>query len=235
MNGSEKHYLERLLDPEDRDMIEKEEHFSQVMMMYSCAIREVQTKLEVLNDDLKSRYQRNPIHSIKSRIKKPVSLAKKLRKKGLPVSVDSIKGNINDVAGVRVICSFVDDIYTVAEMLARQDDINVLMVKDYIRCPKVNGYRSYHMIIEVPVFFSDRRENMRVEVQIRTIAMDFWASLDHQMKYKKDVEDASEISDELKECAEVIAQTDLKMLALRRKIEDRESRENPLKFDKDLP
>ena len=127
------------------------------------------------------------------------------------------------------------DIYTVAEMLARQDDINVLMVKDYIRCPKVNGYRSYHMIIEVPVFFSDRRENMRVEVQIRTIAMDFWASLDHQMKYKKDVEDASEISDELKECAEVIAQTDLKMLALRRKIEDRESRENPLKFDKDLP
>ena len=98
MNGSEKHYLERLLDPEDRDMIEKEEHFSQVMMMYSCAIREVQTKLEVLNDDLKSRYQRNPIHSIKSRIKKPVSLAKKLRKKGLPVSVDSIKGNINDVA-----------------------------------------------------------------------------------------------------------------------------------------
>ena len=156
MNGSEKHYLERLLDPEDRDMIEKEEHFSQVMMMYSCAIREVQTKLEVLNDDLKSRYQRNPIHSIKSRIKKPVSLAKKLRKKGLPVSVDSIKGNINDVAGVRVICSFVDDIYTVAEMLARQDDINVLMVKDYIRCPKVNGYRSYHMILKMLCHFRHR-------------------------------------------------------------------------------
>ena len=127
MNGSEKHYLERLLDPEDRDMIEKEEHFSQVMMMYSCAIREVQTKLEVLNDDLKSRYQRNPIHSIKSRIKKPVSLAKKLRKKGLPVSVDSIKGNINDVAGVRVICSFVDDIYTISEMLTSQTDITLII------------------------------------------------------------------------------------------------------------
>ena len=206
--------------------------FRELNMRYACAIREVKTKLEVLNDDLAVRNQRNPIQS---RVKKPESIIEKLHRRGFPISVESVRENLYDVAGIRVICSFVDDIYTVAEMLARQDDINVLMVKDYIRCPKVNGYRSYHMIIEVPVFFSDRRENMRVEVQIRTIAMDFWASLDHQMKYKKDVEDASEISDELKECAEVIAQTDLKMLALRRKIEDRESRENPLKFDKDLP
>ena len=204
--------------------------FRELNMRYACAIREVKTKLEVLNDDLAVRNQRNPIQMIKSRVKKPESIIEKLHRRGFPISVESVRENLYDVAG-----SFVDDIYTVAEMLARQDDINVLMVKDYIRCPKVNGYRSYHMIIEVPVFFSDRRENMRVEVQIRTIAMDFWASLDHQMKYKKDVEDASEISDELKECAEVIAQTDLKMLALRRKIEDRESRENPLKFDKDLP
>ena len=195
--------------------------------------REVKTKLEVLNDDLAIRNQRNPIQMIKSRVKKPESIIEKLHRRGFPISVKSVRENLYDVAGIRVICSFVDDIYTVAEMLARQDDINVLMVKDYIRCPKVNGYRSYHMIIEVPVFFSDRKENMRVEVQIRTIAMDFWASLDHQMKYKKDVEDASEISEELKECAEVIAQTDLKMLSLRRKIEDRESKENLLQFDKD--
>ena len=207
--------------------------FQELNMRYTCAIREVKTKLEVLNDDLAIRNQRNPIQMIKSRVKKPESIIEKLHRRGFPISVKSVRENLYDVAGIRVICSFVDDIYTVAEMLARQDDINVLMVKDYIRCPKVNGYRSYHMIIEVPVFFSDRKENMRVEVQIRTIAMDFWASLDHQMKYKKDVEDASEISEELKECAEVIAQTDLKMLSLRRKIEDRESKENLLQFDKD--
>ena len=207
--------------------------FRELNMRYTCAIREVKTKLEVLNDDLAIRNQRNPIQMIKSRVKKPESIIEKLHRRGFPISVKSVRENLYDVAGIRVICSFVDDIYTVAEMLARQDDINVLMVKDYIRCPKVNGYRSSHMIIEVPVFFSDRKENMRVEVQIRTIAMDFWASLDHQMKYKKDVEDASEISEELKECAEVIAQTDLKMLSLRRKIEDRESKENLLQFDKD--
>ena len=198
--------------------------FRELNMRYTCAIREVKTKLEVLNDDLAIRNQRNPIQMIKSRVKKPESIIEKLHRRGFPISVKSVRENLYDVAGIRVICSFVDDIYTVAEMLARQDDI---------RCPKVNGYRSYHMIIEVPVFFSDRKENMRVEVQIRTIAMDFWASLDHQMKYKKDVEDASEISEELKECAEVIAQTDLKMLSLRRKIEDRESKENLLQFDKD--
>ena len=202
--------------------------FRELNMRYTCAIREVKTKLEVLNDDLAIRNQRNPIQMIKSRVKKPESIIEKLHRRGFPISVKSVRENLYDVAGIRVICSFVDDIYTVAEMLARQDDINVLMVKDYIRCPKVNGYRSYHMIIEVPVFFSDRKENMRVEVQIRTIAMDFWASLD-----QKDVEDASEISEELKECAEVIAQTDLKMLSLRRKIEDRESKENLLQFDKD--
>ena len=150
--------------------------FRELNMRYACAIREVKTKLEVLNDDLAVRNQRNPIQMIKSRVKKPESIIEKLHRRGFPISVESVRENLYDVAGIRVICSFVDDIYTVAEMLARQDDINVLMVKDYIRCPKVNGYRSYHMIIEVPVFFSDRRENMRVEVQIRTIAMDFWAS-----------------------------------------------------------
>ena len=170
---------------------------------------------------------------IKSRVKKPASIVEKLKRRGHPVSVNSIVEHLDDVAGVRVICSFVDDIYTIAEMLARQDDVNVLMVKDYIRSPKVNGYRSYHMIIEIPVFFSDRKQKIRVEVQIRTIAMDFWASLDHQMKYKKNLDDSGEISEELKECAEVIAQTDMRMLNIRRKIEEKECPDKLLRFDRD--
>lgn len=206
--------------------------FQELMMMYSCAIRTVKAKLEVLNDDLAVRKQRNPIEMIKSRVKKPSSIVEKLKRRGHPVTVRSVRENLDDVAGVRVICSFVDDIYTVANMLARQDDVNVLVVKDYIRCPKVNGYRSYHMIIEVPVFFSDQKEKMRVEVQIRTIAMDFWASLDHQMKYKKDLYDSEEISGELRECAEIIAQTDRRMQAIRQKIEDMENPMAPYQLDK---
>lgn len=204
------------------NFIGEAKQFRELMMMYMCAIREVKTKLEVLNDDLAVRNQRNPIQMIKSRVKKPLSILEKPQRRGCPLTVKSISENLYDVAGLRVICSFVDDIYLVAEMLAHQDDVNVKMVKDYIRCPKVNGYRSYHMIIEIPVFFSDRKENMQVEVQIRTIAMDFWASLDHQMKYKRNLDDSEEISDELRACAEIIAQTDLKMLSIRQKIEDKE-------------
>ncbi len=194
--------------------------FQRVIMMYSCAIREVKTKLEVLNDDLSVRNQRNPIEMIKSRVKKPLSIVDKLKRRGYPITVESMVGHLDDVAGVRVICSFVDDIYTVADMLVRQDDVTVIAVKDYIKNPKPNGYRSYHLILEVPVFFSDEKKNMRVEVQIRTIAMDFWASLDHQLKYKKDiVKDSRLISEELRQCAEIIADTDQRMLAIRKKIE----------------
>ncbi|MDO5416669.1 MAG: GTP pyrophosphokinase family protein [Lachnospiraceae bacterium] len=193
--------------------------FQQIMMMYTCAIREVKTKLEVLNDELSVRNQRNPIEMIKSRIKKPESIVEKLHRRGLPITLESVVDNLDDVAGIRVICSFVDDIYEVADMLIRQDDIHVIAIKDYIKNPKKNGYRSYHMIIEIPVFFSDRKKPMRVEVQIRTIAMDFWASLDHQLKYKKEFGDGPEISLELKKCADVIAQTDEKMLDIRKRIE----------------
>lgn len=201
-------------------MISQARQFQQVMMMYTCAIREVKTKLEVLNDELSVRNQRNPIEMIKSRVKKPMSIVEKLQRKGLPISLEAMVDNLDDVAGIRVICSFVDDIYDVADMLVRQDDIKVVAVKDYIKHPKSNGYRSYHMIVEIPVFFSDRKKPMRVEVQIRTIAMDFWASLDHQLKYKKSfIDDNGEISEELKQCAEVIAGTDVKMLEIRKKIE----------------
>ena len=195
--------------------------FQELMMMYSCAIREMRTKLEVLNDELSVHHQRNPIEFITSRVKKPLSIVEKLHRYGVPVSVESVEKNLNDVAGVRVICSFIDDIYTVADMLLRQDDITLIKKKDYIEHPKGNGYRSLHLIIEIPVFFSNQKKNMRVEVQIRTIAMDFWASVDHQLKYKQDIEDvenADELSAELKECADIIAQTDARMQAIKNKI-----------------
>ena len=199
--------------------IHQAREFQQAMMMYACAIREVKTKLEVLNDELSVKNQRNPIEMIKSRVKKPMSILEKLQRRGFEVSLESMRENLDDVAGIRIICSFLDDIYEVAEMLVRQDDVKVIAVKDYIKNPKPNGYRSYQLIIEVPVLFSECKRYMRVEVQIRTIAMDFWASLDHQLKYKKSLRDDSEISQELKQCADVIAQTDEKMLAIRQKIE----------------
>ena len=217
----ENYYLARLLDEDDKGILEREARFNQIMMMYSCGIREVTTKLEVLNDDLKARYQRNPIHSIKSRIKSPVSIAKKLKKKGISICVESIQDNLNDVAGVRVICSFIDDIYTITEMLTSQTDITLVKLKDYIEHPKPNGYRSLHLIIEVPVFFADRMRPMRVEVQIRTIAMDYWASLDHQLRYKKDDLDEQiriEMEKKLKHCADVISETDMEMLDIRKNI-----------------
>ncbi len=203
------------------EWIDQAQRFQQIMMMYSGAIRTVKGKLEVLNDELSVKNQRNPIELIKSRVKKPLSVVEKLRRRGLPVSLDSMMENLDDVAGVRIICSFIDDIYEVAEMLTNQDDVTVIAIKDYIKHPKPNGYRSYHMIIEIPVFFSDGKKSMRVEVQIRTMAMDFWASLDHQLKYKKEwIDNDAEIGEELRQCADVIAQTDLTMLRIRRNIEE---------------
>ncbi len=199
--------------------LEQMQQYQEMMMMYRCAIREVQTKLEILNDAMSVRYQRNPINFIKSRVKSPVSIMNKLERKGLETTLESIEENLNDVAGIRVVCHFVDDIYDVAQMLARQDDLKVLEVKDYIKNPKPNGYRSYHMIVEIPVFLPKIKKPMRVEVQIRTIAMDFWASLDHQLRYKKDIENPEEISRELKACAEVISSTDYQMQEIRKKIE----------------
>lgn len=194
--------------------------FQEMMMRYQCAILEVQTKLQVLNNDMSVRYSRNPIEFVKTRIKSPQSIADKLKRNGLEINVDNMVNTLNDVAGVRVVCSFVDDIYEVANMLSRQSDIKVIQVKDYIKNPKENGYRSYHMIIEIPVFFSDKTMNMRVEIQIRTIAQDFWASLEHELRYKKDIEWSKEIGEELRDCAEVINKTDRKMMAIRNHIDE---------------
>ena len=193
-------------------------NFSDILMMYQCAIREVRIKFEILNDDLALHNNRNPIEMIKSRVKKPQSILEKLKRRGLELSIPSVLENLNDVAGIRVICSFVDDIYKVAEMFTRQDDVTLLQVKDYIKNPKPNGYKSYHMIVSVPVFLSDNMINTKVEIQIRTIAMDFWASLEHGMKYKKDMPEAEEVIAELKSCADIIAATDLRMQAINERI-----------------
>ena len=205
------------VDIESEDL-EKLKEFEKVMMMYSCAIREVRTKFEVLNDEFSVANNRNPIEMIKSRVKKPMSIINKLKRKNLEISIDSIREYINDVAGIRVICSFIDDIYEVARMLANQDDIAVLEIKDYIQNPKPNGYRSYHMIIEIPVFFSNKKQKIKVEVQLRTIAMDFWASLEHSMKYKKEIENAEKIQDELKKCADLVHEADVMMQNIKRQM-----------------
>ena len=215
---------ESRLNTETNEELELEQRiksFANLMMMYGCAIREVKTKLQVLDDEFSVRYKRNPIATIKSRIKKPASIYRKLKKYGLEPTEENILNGLHDVAGVRVICSFIDDIYMVAALLANQDDITVLKVKDYIKEPKENGYRSYHMIVEIPVFFSKGKTPMRVENQIRTIAMDFWASLEHQLRYKKNIEEVEgheEISRRLFECADTIAQTDRQMQEIKRMI-----------------
>ena len=211
---------ERNIPVDAENLFEKFSNFQQIMMIYNCALREVRTKFEVLNDDLSVKNSRNPIEMIKTRIKKPESIAQKLYRKGYDISIDSILTNLNDVAGIRIICSFVDDIYEVSEMFIKQDDVKLIEIKDYIKNPKPNGYRSYHMIVEIPVFFADRKQMVKVEVQFRTIAMDFWASLEHQIKYKKDIEKPEDIIAELKECADTIAETDLKMIEIRKKITD---------------
>ncbi|MDD3409517.1 MAG: GTP pyrophosphokinase family protein [Eubacteriales bacterium] len=194
-------------------------NYKELMMMYTCAMKEIQTKFEVLNTEFKVRYQRNPISAITTRLKKTSSITEKLARQGEAFSLENIEGKLSDVAGVRVICSYIDDIYTIAEALLRQDDITLVTRKDYIANPKPNGYRSLHLIVKVPVFFADQKKEMKVEVQIRTIAMDFWASLEHQLKYKQEVPDQQRLVAELKECADVIHATDQRMLAIRGDIE----------------
>lgn len=205
-----------------RKMVGTMVDYKEMRMRYSCAIKEVRTKFDVLNSEFNVRYQRNPITSINSRLKSSASIMEKLSRKGLSFTVENVEENLFDVAGIRVVCSYVDDIYVLAEALAQQDDITVIRRKDYIRNPKPNGYRSYHMIVSVPVFFSDQTREIAVEVQIRTIAMDFWASLEHQLKYKQEVPDQEEIVKSLTECAEQIALIDEQMWRVRRKIESSE-------------
>ena len=198
---------------------ERIEEMNETLLIYRSAIKEVKTKLDILDDELKIRRKRNPIEYMKSRVKTPGSIMDKLQRKGLEMCINSAKENLNDIAGIRVICSFVGDIYDIAEMLKRQDDIRLIEEKDYIKNPKPNGYRSLHLVVEVPIFFSDHEELVRVEVQIRTIAMDFWASLEHKLYYKTLGESPVHITNDLKECADVIASTDMRMQDIQREVE----------------
>lgn len=192
--------------------------YAELMAYYRCALMEVETKFNVLDEEFSLQFDRNPIESIKGRIKRPNSIHKKLLKYGLDVSIDNIKNNINDIAGIRVVCSFLDDVYVLADALLKQDDITLIEKKDYIKNPKENGYRSLHLIVGVPIFLSHEKRMMNVEIQLRTIAMDFWASLEHQLRYKKDFVYTDEMLRELKECAETSSELDLRMENLRHKV-----------------
>ena len=187
--------------------------YRQMMSYYNCALMEVETKFKVLNEQYSIYYDRNPIESIHTRIKSQPSIVKKLQKKELPLSIENIENNIFDIAGVRVVCSFVDDIYKLVDSFLAQDDVRLIEKKDYIQNPKVNGYRSLHLIIEIPIFLSDEKKWVKVEVQFRTIAMDFWASLEHKIRYKKNLSEQRlhEIDEELFECAKICQQLDEKM------------------------
>ena len=197
-----------------------------IILLYNSALKEVGTKLEILNDEFQHVHQYNPIEHIKSRIKTPESIVKKLKRRGYESSIENMVKYVNDIAGIRVICSFTSDIYRIADMLAKQRDIKVLSIKDYIRNPKESGYKSYHMIVTVPIFLSDGSKEAKVEIQIRTVAMDFWASLEHKINYKYEGDVPEHIKRELLECAEMVSDLDAKMLSLNEEIKDGEEDED---------
>lgn len=184
------------------------------MLLYNSALKEMGTKVDILNDEFQHVHQYNPIEYVKSRIKAPESIVKKLKRQGLSDSIENMVQYINDIAGLRIVCSFTSDIYAIADMIGRQNDITVISIKDYIKNPKPSGYRSYHMIVSVPIFLSDKVVNTKVEIQIRTIAMDFWASLEHKIQYKFEGNVPEQISTDLWECSDIVNMLDNKMLSL---------------------
>ena len=191
--------------------------YRQMMTYYNCALMEVETKFKVLNEQFSLFYDRNPIESIHTRIKSQSSILKKLQKKNLALTIPNIENNLFDIAGVRVVCSFTEDIYSLANSFLNQDDVRLIEKKDYIQNPKENGYRSLHLIVEIPIFLSDEKKWVKVEVQFRTIAMDFWASLEHKMRYKKDIPESQVkfLQEELYDCAEQSAKLDERMQGIR--------------------
>ncbi|MBP5695850.1 MAG: GTP pyrophosphokinase family protein [Treponema sp.] len=192
--------------------------FQQLLMLYESGIKQIVTKFEILEDEFQSKHERNPIETITSRIKEPMSIAEKLQRKGLSLTIDNMVNKLYDIAGIRVTCPFISDVYRVTQMLLKQDDITLIELKDYIKHPKESGYRSLHVIVKVGVYFSDQKREIPVEIQIRTIAMDFWASLEHQLHYKKDYAMPANISKELHAIAETIALNDERMQNLAKNI-----------------
>ena len=211
-----------ILSDEFLDLLDKNKKpFDLLMSYYRCAVMEIETKFRVLDQEYSLEYDGNPIESIKSRIKSYDSIARKVRRKNIPMTMESLEENIRDIAGVRVVCSFPEDIYELADSFLRQDDITLIEMKDYIKNPKESGYRSLHLIVEVPIFLENEKRAMKVEVQLRTIAMDFWASLEHKLRYKKDLDEdiLEKLSKELTECALKCADLDQKMENIKKSIE----------------
>lgn len=200
------------------------ETWQEVTLVYNSALKQINTKLEILNDEFQHVHQYNPIEHIKSRIKTPESIVKKLKRHGYESDIENMVKYVNDIAGIRVICSFTSDIYRIAEMIRLQNDIHVIAVKDYIRNPKPSGYKSYHMLVTVPVFLSDRTVEVKVEIQIRTVAMDFWASLEHKIKYKFEGKAPEHVKEELIECSRMVSELDNKMQELNEEIKGLEGK-----------
>lgn len=192
--------------------------WEEVSLMYNSALKQITTKIEILNEEFQEVHRYNPIEHVKARVKTPESIVKKLKRNGYESTIENMVRYVNDIAGIRIICSFTSDIYRIAEMISNQKDIQVLTVKDYIMNPKKSGYRSYHMIISLPVYLSDRIVNVKVEIQIRTVAMDFWASLEHKIQYKFEGKAPTHINSELHECAKMVADLDARMLSLNEEI-----------------
>lgn len=195
------------------------ESWMEVQLIYNAALKQISTKLEILNDEFQHVHRYNPIEHIKSRIKTPESIVKKLKKNGYESTIENMVKHVNDIAGIRVICSFTSDIYRIADMISNQSDIKVVSVKDYIVNPKASGYKSYHMIVTVPVYLSDKIADTKVEIQIRTVAMDFWASLEHKIHYKFEGNAPDHIKDQLVECAQMVSELDARMLSLNDEIQ----------------
>ena len=192
--------------------------WEEVNLLYNAALKQITTKIEILNEEFQEVHRYNPIEHIKARAKSPESIVKKLKRNGYESTIENMVRYVNDIAGIRIICSFTSDIYRIAEMISNQKDIRVLTVKDYIMNPKKSGYRSYHMIVSLPVYLSDRIVNVKVEIQIRTVAMDFWASLEHKIQYKFEGKAPARINEELHECATMVSDLDEKMLRLNEEI-----------------
>ena len=203
-----------ILLPQTNDYLDMENQYRQIMFFYEAGIQQVTAKLEILNKEFQYCNDRNPIESIKSRVKSSDSIIKKMRNKGLPLTISCMMANIYDIAGVRVVCPFISDVYHVARMLMNQTDVEAVRVKDYIENPKDNGYRSLHLILMVDVFFSDQKRKVPIEIQLRTIAMNFWASTEHQLRYKKEREFTADMHKQLRRCADLMARADRKMQRL---------------------
>ena len=213
MKGRRAEIMEFMLDAESQIM-----NWQEGMLVYNAALKQINTKLEILNDEFQHVHQYNPIEHIKSRIKTPESIVKKLRRHGYESTIENMVKYVNDIAGIRIICSFSSDIYQIAEMIRHQNDIHVVAVKDYIQTPKASGYKSYHMLVTVPVFLSDRTKDVKVEIQIRTVAMDFWASLEHKINYKFEGNAPEHVKQGLIECAHMVSELDSRMEGLNEEI-----------------